>query len=240
LKNTTIANTISKFKSFLRWAKKNGYYNGSIHDDFTTRLKGTDGNNKEVIHLTWDELLHLYNFEFECDYQREASDVFCFCCFTSLRYSDVLKLKKSDVNDKHITVVTQKTVDGLKIDLNKYSKAILDKYKDSATEYALPVPKTNTTMNTYLKEIAKIAGFNESQKVVYFIGNQRYEKNYPKYELLTSHCGRRTFIVISLYLGIPAEVVMKWTGHKHHVSMKPYVKIVDDLKADCMKKFDLK
>jgi integrase len=81
---------------------------------------------------------------------------------------------------------------------------------------------------------------DEPQRIVYFIGNERYEEVYPKYELLTSHCGRRTFIVSALYLGIPAEVIMKWTGHSDYDSMKPYVKIIDDLKRDSMKKFDKK
>jgi integrase len=102
------------------------------------------------------------------------------------------------------------------------------------------VEKFNKIMNKYLKEICKIAGFNEPQRIVYFIGNERHEEVYPKYELLTTHCGRRTFIVNSLFLGIPAEVVMKWTGHKDYESMKPYIKIVDELKIEHMKKFDLK
>jgi integrase len=123
--------------------------------------------------------------------------------------------------------------------LNKYSRAILEKYKDSTNEHALPVV-SNDKMNDHLKEIGKIVGIDEPQRIVYFVGNQRYEEVYPKYELLTTHCGRRTFIVISLYLGIPAEVVMKWTGHSDYKSMKPYIKIVDELKEEQMKKFDLK
>ena len=75
---------------------------------------------------------------------------------------------------------------------------------------------------------------------MYFIGNQRQEKVLPKYSLITTHTGRRTFIVNSLYLGIPAEVVMKWTGHSDYDSMKPYIKIVDELKEMSMRKFDEK
>ena len=74
--------------------------------------------------------------------------------------------------------------------------------------------------NTYPKSSY---GANEPQRIVYFIGNQRYEEVYPKYELLTSHCGRRTFIINALYLGINAEVIMKWTGHNDYKSMKPYI-----------------
>ena len=183
--------------------------------------------------------MHLYDYEFEHNYQNRVKDVFCFCSFTSLRYSDVFKLKKSDIKKDCINIITQKTTEGLKIELNKYSRSILEKYKDYDTDNALPVI-SNQRMNIYLKEIGKIAEIKETQRIVYFIGNNRHEEVYPKYELLTTHCGRRTFIVNSLFLGIPAEVVMKWTGHSDYKSMKPYIKIVDELKVENMKKFDLK
>lgn len=242
-RNTTIAKQIACIRWFLRWAFSKGYYAGTLHESFKPKLKGTDGNSKEVIHLTWEELMHLFDFKISetKQYLARVRDVFCFLCFTGLRYSDVDKLKRSDIKQKHIEVVTQKTVDGLKIELNKYSRAILDKYSDSQFEddKALPVV-SNAKMNEYLKELGKIAEINEPQRIVYFKGNQRYEEVYPKHDLLTTHCGRRTFIVNALYLGIPAEVVMKWTGHSDYNAMKPYVKIVDALKESEMDKFNRK
>lgn len=80
--------------------------------------------------------------------------------------------------------------------------------------------------------------YNEPQRIVYFKGNIRYEEVLPKYALLTTHCGRRTFIVNCLRMGVPAEVIMKWTGHSDYKSMKPYIKIVDKLKASEMEKFN--
>ena len=47
-----------------------------------------------------------------------ARDLFCFCAFTSLRYSDAVALKKSDIAGDCIKVVTKKTSDALQIDLN--------------------------------------------------------------------------------------------------------------------------
>ena len=48
---------------------------------------------------------------------------------------------KKDVAENYIYVTTQKTNDRLPIDLNPYSKAILEKYKDLETvgDHALPV-----------------------------------------------------------------------------------------------------
>jgi integrase len=243
LRNTTIAKNVSFIRWFLRWAHRKGYYSGLLHETFRPKLKGTDGNSKEVIHLTWDELLFLYDYKIpeHKQYLARVRDVFCFCCFTSLRYSDVEKLQRSDIRDKYISVITQKTADGLKIELNDYSREILERYKDFSfkNDKALPVI-SNQRMNDYLKELGELAGINEPQRIVYFRGNERHEEVYPKYALLTTHCGRRTFIVNALYLGIPAEVVMKWTGHSDYKAMKPYIKIVDDLKEREMNKFNRK
>ena len=60
----------------------------------------------------------------------------------------------------------------------------------------------------------------------------------PKYALLSTHAGRRTFICNALALGIPAQVVMKWTGHSDYKAMKPYIDIADDIKANAMNKFN--
>jgi integrase len=237
MKNATIEKNITTLKSFLRWAKKQGYYHGNVHEDFNPRLKHVD--NKEIIYLTWDELIHLYNFHFEKPYLDRTRDVFCFCCFSSLRYSDVQKLQKSDIKEGYMDVVTTKTAHSLKIELNKYTRAILEKYRQDKTVFALPVV-SNPKMNLFLKEMSELAGINEEKRIVYFIGNQRYEEVHPKYELITTHTGRRTFIVNSLFLGIPVEVVMKWTGHSDYKEMKPYIEIVDELKQISMRKFDEK
>jgi len=49
---------------------------------------------------------------------------------------------------------------------------------------------------------------------------------------------RRTFIVNALSLGITPNIVMKWTGHSDYKAMKPYIDIVDSIKAGSMTKFD--
>ena len=241
LRNTTIAKNLAFVRWFLRWAHKKGYYNGDMQDTFKPKLKGTDGNSKEIIYLTQDEIKILENYKFlpmQAALER-VRDVFLFCCFTGLRYSDVAKLKRSDIKDGFIVVVTKKTVDGLRIELNKHSQAILDKYKDMKfpKDLALPVI-SNVKMNARLKILGQVCGIDEPTRIVYFQGGVRHEEVFPKWALLTTHCGRRTFVVTALQLGIPSEVIMKWTGHNDFSAMKPYVKIVDELKAKAMSRFD--
>ncbi|MCL1933578.1 MAG: site-specific integrase [Candidatus Azobacteroides sp.] len=239
--NTTISKILSLFRNFLYWASGEGYYTGNQHIKFKPKLKGSDGSHKAVIYLTWDELITLYNLKFPAKkrYLEHVRDVFCFCCFTGLRYSDAFNLSKADVQKERISVITQKTVDPLYIELNEYSTALLKKYESYPIDKALPVI-SNQKMNEYIKELGELAGFTTPTKLIHFKNNERIEEIYPKYKVLSTHCGRRTFIVLALTLGIPLAVIMKWTGHKSYASMKPYIKIVDSLKEEEMKKFNKK
>ena len=245
LRNVTIAKDLDILRGFLRWAYNYGYCHNNDFENFRPKLKGIDGNAKEIIYLEWDELIRLYEYDFGENHNglSQVRDVFCFCCFTGLRYSDVAKLKISDIKDNFISVVTQKTTDGLRIELNDFSRAILNKYtlfhqaQSNRLHRAFPVI-SNQKMNAYLKDIGQRIELDTPIRIVYYAGSRRIENVFPKYELLTTHCARRTFVVNALRLGIPAEVIMKWTGHSDFKSMKPYVKIVDELKKQEMEKFN--
>lgn len=238
MRNSTIGKQLSFLKWFLRWAFKKGLHQNNAYDSYKPKLKSTQ---KKIIFLTWEELNKLREFEIPAAKQAldRVRDVFLFQCFTGLRYSDVFNLRRSDIKGDHIEVTTVKTSDSLIIELNKHSKAILDKYKDVSFEddKVLPVI-TNQKMNDYLKELAELAGIDEPVGQTYYRGNERIDEVTPKYALLGTHAGRRTFICNALGLGIPPQVVMKWTGHSDYKAMKPYIDIADDIKANAMSKFN--
>ena len=161
MKNSTIGKQMSFLKWFLRWCYHRGYHDNRAYETFKPKLKSTQ---KKVIFLTREELTKLE----ECkipdaqNYLARVRDVFLFCCYTGLRYSDVSNLRKSDVKEDHIEITTIKTTDSLSIELNKYSKAILEKYKGFEFEdyKVLPVI-SNQKMNTYLHELCKQAKIDE-------------------------------------------------------------------------------
>ena len=238
MRNSTIGKQLSFLKWFLRWSFKQGMHSNNAYDTFKPKLKDTQ---KKIIFLTWEELNKLREFKIPPTKQalERVRDVFLFQCFTGLRYSDVFNLRRSDIKGDHIEVTTVKTSDSLIIELNDHSKAILEKYKDVEFENdkALPVI-TNQKMNDYLKELAELAEINEPVRQTYYKGNERIDEVTPKYALLGTHAGRRTFICNALALGIPPQVVMKWTGHSDYKAMKPYIDIADDIKANAMSKFN--
>ena len=238
MRNTTIGKQLSFLKWFLRWAFKKGVHQNNAYDNYKPKLKSTQ---KKIIFLTWDELNRLREFKIPSNKQalERVRDVFLFQCFTGLRYSDVFNLRRSDIKGDHIEVTTVKTSDSLIIELNNHSKAILDKYKEVPFENDKVLPViTNQKMNDYLKELAELAGIDEPIRQTYYKGNERIDDVTPKYALLGTHAGRRTFICNALALGIPPQVVMKWTGHSDYKAMKPYIDIADDIKANAMSKFN--
>ena len=238
MRNSSVCKQIAFLKWFLRWCTKKGYCHNTAYEDFNPKLKSTP---KKVIFLTNDELNKLKTVEIPHNkqYLERVRDVFLFCCFSGLRYSDVYNLKRSDVKPDHIEITTVKTADSLIIELNNHSKAILEKYKDIHFEdhKALPVI-SNQKMNVYLKELGELAEINDPVRETFYKGSKRIDIVTPQYALLGTHAGRRTFICNALALGIPAQVVMKWTGHSDYKAMKPYIDIADNIKADAMSRFN--
>lgn len=240
LTNTTMQKEFTVIGGFLNWAAERGYCSNVErfkHSD--VKLKNAPLN---VVYLNWDELHKFYEYDFgEHGSLAAVRDVFCFCCFTSLRYSDVASLKRSQIFPDYIEVVTQKTGKRLRIELNKYSRAILEKYEGVAIpdDKALPVI-SNQKMNDYLKEAAKMVGLDSPVTIVKYRNNIREEKTKPKYELISSHVARKTFVSNAVSMGIPPEVIMKWTGHASYESMRPYLEISNNVKRDAMKLFDEK
>ena len=236
-KNSTTSKAISLLKWFLRWAKKKGYNTNTEFELFKPKIKTVQ---KKIIFLTNSEIKKIRDYKISEDkkYLEKVRDIFLFQCFTGLRYSDVYNLKKSDIKDNYIELITIKTTDSLIIELNKHSQEILNKYKDDENGKALPVI-SNQKMNDYLKELAELAEINELVTQTFFNGNKRIEETAPKYALLGTHAGRRTFICNALSLGISPQIVMKWTGHNDYKAMKPYIDVADEIKASAMEKFNL-
>lgn len=237
LVNTTVKKNISQLRWFLRWCVRKGYVTDITWDCYRPRIKTTD---KEVIYLTEGELRSLIDLDLSGHpFLIKVRDVFLFCCFTGLRYSDVAKLSWPDVHEDHIRVVTKKTNDPLRIELNSTSRALIEKYRSEDTGKGLVFPViSNQKMNDHIKVLGRMAGIDEPVRKVSWVKADRHEEVIPKWQLLSTHAGRRTFVVTALSLEIPTEVIMRWTGHSDHKAMKPYIAIVDKLKEKNMAKFD--
>ena len=85
----------------------------------------------------------------------------------------------------HIEVTTVKTADSISIELNKVTKALLEKYKDTPFKDGKALPNyTNQAMNRDIKELCRLAGIDEEIRVTTYKGNVRTDKIQPKWELV--------------------------------------------------------
>lgn len=258
MKESTIQKNYKVLRWFLRWAVRKGHLDSNDMYKTQPKIKMLD---QPVVFLTKEELLKLYNYnipengtivklkdqngkEYDKTVKDAAAlsktrDLFCFCCFTSLRYSDMAKVKRSDISGDILYVTTQKTNDSLKIDLNTFSKAILDKYKDFDFQNNLALPViTNQRMNEYIKDLCELCEFTEPITKTFVQGGERVVETSPKWQLVGTHSGRKTFICFALASGISPQVVMKWTGHSDYKAMKPYIEIAEKEKKRQMSVFE--
>lgn len=82
-------------------------------------------------------------------------------------------------------------------------------------------------LNKYVKELGKTTGLDSPFRQVRISGKTSTEKRGPKWEFLSSHVARKTFVSISLERGMRPEVVMSFTGHTSYKTMKKYIALTE-------------
>lgn len=227
--NGTISKNIKILKWFLNYCVKMGYHSNSSYQSFSYK-----SIEPEIISLTSQEVARLFNLKLTNLCLAQVRDVFCFCCFTSLRYSDVKNLKKTDVADNCIEIISVKTKSKVAIPLIDDAKVILDRYNGMLGNRALPVI-SNQKMNEYLKELGKLAKLDRPITKVRYRGNNRLEETLPLYEFLTTHLGRKTFITYMFRRNVDSELIRSISNHKSIASFSRYNNISNEHKEDAMK-----
>jgi integrase len=246
--NSYVRKNIKFITQFLTWATKMGYNRNLQFKDW----KLETGNKKEsvknkAIALTNAEFRKLWNMKLNNESKKRTRDFLILACSTGLRFSDLQALKKSDIDFTQglITCTTKKTGDDAVIPLNVFSRTILERYRhlpnlnSKGVEMAFPTISNQKT-NKALKELAKEAGINQMITVVHYQRNQRIDDVKPKYELISSHIGRKTYVTLLVWMGIEAEVIMGLTTHKSHETLENYYDVNLDMKRQAMQKFNPK
>ena len=172
--------------------------------------------------LTEDELSTVKTKIFRTERLSQVRDIFIFCCYTGLAYSDVKKLALENIildqnKEKWIKVKRTKTKVEARIPVLPAANEIIDKYsrcpKCLNEEKVLPV-LSNQKMNEYLKEIATLCGLDLD---------------------ITFHTARHTFATtVTLNNGVPLETVSKMLGHSSIQMTQHYAKLQDHKIGDDM------
>ncbi|MDH5825755.1 site-specific integrase [Sphingobacterium faecium] len=215
--NSTINRRIRHVKGFVKEAMKQGY---TINNTYLNYNWSED--ELEVLALTQEELKSIEDLDL-CDNPRleKVKDIFLFSCYTGLRHSDLKVLNKANIKGDFIKLTAVKTMALQAIPLIGKSRSLIDKYKSADSDLLFPVPSLQK-INEYVKEVAKLSEIDSIVEKVRYSGAERIVTVAPKHDLVTIHCARRTFVTLSLELGMSAEEVMPITGHKDYKNFKRY------------------
>lgn len=221
--NNTIGKYISTLKTFLHWSTERAYNKKQDFMKFKAAKIDAD-----IVYLEYDELMRLYHLDLSKNEKLEkVRDTFCLGCFTGLRFSDIKQLKPENIRNEAIILNSFKTRETILIPLNSFARKIVEKYIDQPGFLQVI---SNQKMNDYIKELCQLAEIDQSLTLTKFRGAERVEITKPKFQFITTHTARRTFVTLSLEQGMRPEIVMQITGHKEYKTFKKYIKITDKVK----------
>lgn len=226
LTNNSKGKYVSTLKTFLSWAEDRG---APLSKDY--RKFKVDEEDVDVIALTQDELERVKSVDLSTHPRLDrVRDLFLFACYTGARFGDVQNLNLDDVRRGTWHLRMGKTKSPTLIPIVRQAEAILDKYRHDGRLPSI----SSQRMNDYLKELGRMAELNEPVCIVRYLGAKRNEIRGPKWEHLTSHVARRTFVTLSLEAGMRPDVIMSITGHRSFKTMKKYIAITEQSKKDAM------
>ena len=203
-------------KSFLKVMKKE---KGKEVPDIRDYKTYTHQNDYPF--LDEEEIQKIIDAKIENKKLQQARDTLVFLCNTGLRYSDYLKLSPTnfDMKKRMIHLEVKKTRQRVSIPLLPQSLAIAEKYN-------CELPKLNhSVVNNYIRQVCREAGIDSDFEYIEYKQGEPEEMVVPKWEMITSHTGRRSFCTNLLTKGISPQVVMKISGHKSLSSFEKYFKL---------------
>ena len=159
--------------------------------------------------LSIEELKKIEESEMPFEYLENARDWLIIGCYSAQRVSDLLKFEETKIIEVDFLEFTQKKGNlPIVIYLLPKVKQILKKRNGE-----FPRKISDQKFNKYIKEVCKIAGLNEKMIGGKMIDKRKVVGEYQKWELITSHICRRSYVSNFRYI-LGDENVMAVTGHK--------------------------
>jgi len=217
----TIGKKVQTLKIFLNAAREEGI---NPYDNYKSKRFRAVTEDAETIALDEKELTKLYELDLSGQPARDrVRDLFLVGCWTGCRFSDISQIIPDNITGGFIRIKQHKTGKEVVIPLHPVVRSVLNKYGGK-----LPPIISNQKFNVILKAIAKDAEINDNVHKAITKGGIKASKAYKKYQLVTTHCARRSFAT-NLYLAnFPTLSIMAITGHKTEKAFLRYIKVTPD------------
>ncbi len=212
---------MSTLKQFIETAIEEGYIQRFTWNSIKSLKKDVD-----TIYTDFSEIQKLYDEPLIKPTEILVRDKYILNCFLGMRYSDLNKLEPHFFSNRNIKGVdylvytgrAKKTDHKIEFALHPIAQEILKKYKYN-------IPKLSAKeFNDILKIIAHKAGLRGLERIREIRGHETIVRDIPKYELMSSHAGRRSFCTNFYNEGISIAAIMSISGHLTEVEFRKYIK----------------
>lgn len=213
--DNTIGTNIVKVITFLRWSFDNKYHS---NEDFR-KFKAPKSEALFSIALTEEEIHKIHSLELNNQDLEFARLFMLVNCHVGMRYSDLMDvIKHHSIVGNELRIVQVKTRRTVKLYISEKIKLMILRLKKSYRK-----KYNQKILNKNLNEIGRLIGMESIESATKLVGNNRITVEKPRWQLLTSHVGRRTFATTAAMKGMPLHVIKQYTGHKSLDSLEKYL-----------------
>lgn len=219
IEKTLSPNTALSYHNKLKATLKKAYKEGKLRTDINASVDSIKEQESQRNFLTIEEAKKLFNTDCSNDIVRRIS---IFSTLTGMRYSDIAKLKWSEIEYFEN--------DGYYI-----------RFKQKKTERLATMPISDDARNILGKR------GDESQNVFFGLKKWDVDRVLPVWitragitKHITFHCFRHTYATLQISLGTDIFTISKMLGHKNVKTTQIYTKIIDEKKREAANRINLK
>ncbi|MGV0924085.1 phage integrase SAM-like domain-containing protein [Empedobacter tilapiae] len=216
----TIYRTIHFVKTILNFAERKG-----IRTNIRELEIRREKQQKTMTTLNEEEISIIKKTKVP-QHLQSAKDWLLISCYTGQRFSDFITFsqeKLTKINEKTcIKFIQQKTKKEITLPLHPIVMSIL-KRNNNFFPKSMPIKQYNEE----IRLVAKVAELNCSMKGKKRVGHRVEEMIFEKWQLLSSHIGRRSF-ASNFYGKIPTPLLMEATGHSTEQMFLKYINPVNN------------
>jgi integrase len=209
----------------VKFIKMVGQYSKNLGFATSNNFDSIKSKDKKAFktYLNDEELQAIEEAVMPTESLENARDWLIISCHLGQRVSDLMRCSKKRI----VTNGNRMSVD---LRQKKTDKAVMVGIFDKVKEYLakrdgeFPRPISDQKYNDYIKEVCKIAGLTQIEEGTLYDATFKrgIDGFYEKWQLVTSHAGRRSFAT-NYYGKVPIALLLVQTGHTTERAFLDYI-----------------
>jgi len=226
-RKNTVGKYMATLKTFLNQAQAEGIMNDNSFKSYSIPKE-----DLMKIYLSEDELSELRLLDLtDRPHLEKIRSLFLLSCGTALRFSDFVSFRPEYIHGDLIKMPTFKGKGHVTIPILPEFKSKVLEILDEAKTF-IPESITNQYFNRAIKELcAGLQSMQATESYYETIGGVNKLVHRPRYEMVSAHTGRRTYLTLMYKKSVPVESLQRISGHKSKAAFLRYLCLNDDENA---------